>query len=267
MSVGRPRDRDILIMGFDSERYLKDLRKELSKAMHKIRNLLYKRVRQNIRRLPFKDNPVVMADLSITSDLERSRALLNSVSYEKVNLVGMGLLQTAVSAMGGDFRDTHIGIYYEFGTGYHEEPVPWVANLPQDGNIFRAGSAIVTRSKYVNGGLWRDLGGNLRITQSPRGGERDKGFVDYIGDDIEAYHWFGWALVNTKAEAADIIRQAVAKVSPLNYFRLNAQYNLTKVPGIYNTRVRRTLRTLRYFPKDPHLLKQLRSLRKRYARR
>jgi hypothetical protein len=87
-------------------------------------------------------------------------------------------------------------------------------------NRYRMGRDIVTRSVHDSDGTWVDMGGNLRRTRSPRGGESDEGFRKAIGDDVEAYHWFRRAYRESKDEMFDIFKDAIKKVHPAKFFKV-----------------------------------------------
>lgn len=229
-----------IFMYFDERAYLKALKKELRKAIEDIRNMLWEQAIENASSLPFKTNPVRLAGQSDpTSDYERRMALINSIIYERVQNYRDIAYYTTISAMKDNWKESHIGIYYEFGTGEHEEPNPY--SKLGDPNPFRTGKEIVSRSRFgftrtkegklktlrdekgipIIQNTWRDAGGNLRITGSIRGGENDEGFREYIGDDVKAYHWFSKIIDQRRQEIIERIKEAIKKVNPLKFFRLS----------------------------------------------
>lgn len=218
------------IIRFKYREYIRDLEQELRKAMYRVRDAVHQKALEYAARLPFKDNEVKLADGSTTSDAERAGAFLSSILVDRVSWeMNRTVLKTAVFAMRDNFKESHIGFYYEYGTGTKEDPDSPIFSIG-DGrnfNTFRlpvVGSRIVTRSKYVNGGVWEDLGGNKRITNSPRGGEYDQGFREYIGEDIEPHHWFERAYQESIEYALNEFREAVKRVPVSNYFILPRKY-------------------------------------------
>lgn len=228
------------IMYFNVDRYKAEIKKALVEANRKIKNLLLETVRRNVSALPFKDNPVKMADRSITSDLARSGDLLDSIIGDRVRTFsewyGGVMLETSVTAMAKKFEDSHIGWYYEVGTGEESDASLYAkyglsASLG-DRNPYRlpnVGAPIVTRSRCD--GTWRDLGGNVRITGSNVGGIGDtspppagfKGtperyaeiaskFREYIGPDIVAYRWFERAVEEVSEQILSIYIEAINSV-------------------------------------------------------
>ena len=237
------------IMYFDVDKYEAEMKKALMDATIKIRQLLYDTIICNIKVLPFKDNPVVMADGSETSDAERKEALLKSVDkggHVRLHTENFNRYYASVSAMASKFEDSYVGWYYEIGTGEESDLEGYskygmTASLG-DVNPFRlpnVGAPIVSRSATL--GPWRDLGGNLRTTKSQLGGigssnipenvssERYAEMVDrfreYIGEDIKAYYWFERAVEEVSDKVLDIYKKAVMSVdifdSKLGIFHLN----------------------------------------------
>lgn len=223
---------------FNEFEYKKALKRELKKATEDIRNLLWEQAVENASSLPFKTNPVRLAQSDPTSDYERRMSLINSIIYERVQNYRDIAYYTTISAMKKNWKESHIGIYYEFGTGVYEEPNPF--SELGDPNPFRTGKEIVSRSRYgynrteeglklmrdekgrpIVSNTWYDAGGNLRITGSIKGGQNDEGFREYIGDDVKAYHWFSKIIDQRRAEIIEIIKKAILKVNPLNYFRVS----------------------------------------------
>ncbi len=248
------------VMYFDLDRYEAEMKKALMDATREIRQLLYDTIIRNIEVLPFKDNPVHMADGTVTSDADRKAALLNSVDKEGhvrmhvdnfASYYGKVVITASVSAMASNFEDSHVGWYYEIGTGEESDPEGYSKyNMPPsmgDVNPYRlphVGAPIVSRNKYD--GYWRDLGGNLRETTSRLGGignveppvpmdankyaELVKKFRDYIGEDIKAYYWFEEAVEEVSNEMLDIYKEAVMKVDifdpKLKIFHINKKITI-----------------------------------------
>jgi len=196
---------------FDAHGYLRALKNAITKVTAEMQKELYHRTRAKAQALPYKDNPVRLANGRFTSDADRADAVINSVVNNGLEWVARNVVSATVTALEKYFNKSFIGLFYEYGTGKNADiDTPFFAL--GDWNPYRlpvAGAPIVTRSKHVNGGVWTDLGGNKRITYSPRGGERDADFVKYIGEDIEAHHWFREAFEEVKDEVLENYRRVV----------------------------------------------------------
>lgn len=243
------------VMYFDPRRLEAEMRKALMKATREIRDLLIETMIRNVESLPFKDNPVKLADGTETSDVERKKALIDSIRKEgharlyienftkyKEGVV----IKATVSAMSTNFKDSHIGWYYEIGTGEESDPKGYAkygmsASLG-DENPYRlpnVGAPIVSRNRRL--GTWRDLGGNVRVTGSNIGGIGTpeppypmnpevyaalvEKFREYIGEDIKAYYWFEGAVEEVSDKILDIYKKAILSVNifdpKLGIFHIN----------------------------------------------
>lgn len=234
------------VMYFDLNKYESEMKKALMRATREVKQLLIDTIIRNIEALPFKDNPVKLASGRITSDAERKKALLDSISKDGhvrmhienfAGYYGSVVLETSVSAMASNFEESHVGWYYEIGTGEESDPRGYAqygmsASLG-DVNPYRlphVGAPIVSRS--AKDGYWRDLGGNLRKTGSNLGGignpeppkamdpdkyaELVERFREYIGEDIKAYYWFERAVEEVSQKILDIYKEAVKSVDIFN---------------------------------------------------
>lgn len=220
------------ILVFNARAYIDALAKQLKKANHAIRQDLMREMMSEIQTIDFKDNDVKMADGTVTSDAKRKSALLQSFATQQAEWITRTSLRSMVYAMKSNFKDSHVGLYYEFGTGV-ENTTSNYESLG-DWNPFRihaTGQPIVSRSRHVGmtAGLlrgksaWHDIGGNMRVTGSKRGGQDDGGFRKYIGEDVEAYHWFS-DTINTKymkGQVKEHITTAFQSVRIINYIEIN----------------------------------------------
>lgn len=257
--MGRLKNTDYLFY-FDVNKYEIELRKALKKATIQIRDLLYKAIERNINELDFKDNEVQLAGGGTTSDRERKQALLGSISkngHVRTTIADFNynysrvVMNASLSVMETNFKDSHVGWYYEIGTGEESDPEGYakynISASMGDVNPYRlpqVGAPIVSRSKKH--GYWRDLGGNLRSTESNIGGigndfpptlsngkrmpykqykELLERFRDYIGEDIKAYYWFERAVEEVSDQILDIYKEAVLSVDifdpKLDIFHIN----------------------------------------------
>ncbi len=216
----------------DVEGYMKAVRESLKDTMKVIKNDLVRRVKNRASALPFKDNEVRISGGTPTSDLKRSSALIDSIEGN-LRFVERDVLELTVTAMETGFKDSHIGLYYEHGTGDEWDGYEYETNSVASPNKYRKGSSIVSRSMFIDyaglgRGRWVDVGGNLRVTSSVRAGERDRGFVDYIGEDVKAYYWFSGTFKDNKERYALMIRGAIEKVWLGNYLILKRTFVLGK---------------------------------------
>jgi hypothetical protein len=244
MARGRPSKGATTLIEFNGSLYLQDLKKAMEVVTAEMREMLYKDIYSNASSLVMKDNTVLMANGDTTSDAERKDALLDSILADKIEWIG-GELHTAVRAIANNFKESHIGVYYEYGTG--SAALDNMQSLKYytlgDRNPYRTGKEIVSRSKYgrmikeeVNGkgvtvgleGYWRDMAGNLRRTRSTWGGVRNEGFIRAIGGDTQPQLWYYRGVLNLKQKYRSMILEAIKKVNPFDkrYFYLNPSYNL-----------------------------------------
>lgn len=224
---------------FDTAKYIRALRRELKKVNNELKHRMYRYAKRNLGSIPFKDNKVKLFGGSTTSDRDRKAAVMQSIiedhfesAGDRIFIAGVTELTTSirgsVSALAsGDYKDTHIGLYYEYGTGtkasldgpFHIAQAKW--NVP-----FRpiaAQAPIVSRSRAVNGGIWYDIGGNMRVTSSPKGGMRTPAFIAYVGEDTEAHHWFRNAYEQMRREAVDMYRRALREVNPMKFMQVSSK--------------------------------------------
>ena len=230
---------------FDAFKFKIDLEKALKGAVQEASSLLYETIMYNLTMTPFKDNPVKTlrsvsdkrsANTITTSDAERKQAVIASVINKGITSMSTSIISAKVSYTALNFKDSHIGIYYEHGIGGNWDGTNVrVTAEGMVGNKFREGSQVVSRSKHINyqgmgKGVWVDLGGNLRITGSNRAGQKDSGFMDYIGEETLAYHWFSSALKEKKDRIIGILRKAVNSVNPISkkYIKIQPVYVLGK---------------------------------------
>lgn len=230
---------------FDSVGFLNAMRKQIKEANVRIMNKIYADTRANASSLPFKDNEVKIVGAAPTSDLKRKGALLDSIVKQNLGWVATDISNSLwsdlqapaghkpdnvehtveITAMGENYKDSHIGNYYEYGTGtkaMRTRPGMYLG----DPNPFRKGKKIVSRS-YVNS-PWTDMGGNVRKS-SGRGGISTPEFYKYIGEEIEAYRWFQKAFLQNKDFALDEYRKAINKVMDefyTKYFQVQEHYYL-----------------------------------------
>ncbi|SNS22128.1 hypothetical protein SAMN05446037_100687 [Anaerovirgula multivorans] len=235
------------LLRFDSVKYVNDLRQALKAATKEIRDLLQDVIKRNVNSLPLKFNTVKLAGGLETSDAERAAALASSIAVDYLKWKSDDVLETQVKAMENNFKDSHIGWYYEIGTGEYSDAslysqYGFTRSLgdPNPYRIASVGSSIVSRSK--KDGQWKDFGGNIRETGSAIGGvggtdppskkdgtkiapdkyaEMVSNFRTYIGEDVQAYRWFEKSVEEVRDQVVDIYLKHINDVDITDYIYTN----------------------------------------------
>jgi hypothetical protein len=249
MPRGRKKNTDKYWLYFDAKEYIKDLHTELREVAFKLRDELVDLLQRNVEQMHFSQAPAFTKDRGFdnpVTDYERAVSLLRSIVPER-GLIDManGVIQMAVSAMKNDFEDSHIGWYYEYGTGTQEDMDSPLYKLG-DWNKFRGaprpGAPIVTRgykkavsahTRTSNGKAvavgaysrkagnidtteWIDMAGVQRVSNSKVGGLPIKS----PGYETKAYHWYRNAFLSIKENYFDDIKAAVFSVDPRDYLHV-----------------------------------------------
>lgn len=222
---------------FDSSGYLEKLRSTLKSALTATRDEMYIKVKDNASKLDYSDNQVTMlrgGGVHRTSDLDRKKAIVDSIYRDKVRqLTSQKKIVTTITALGKNWKDDHIGMYYEYGTGEYRSDRHFKGE-GQYWNPFRTSKTIVTRSVFsthmdsrskwgysglrqqnkqklfVNGqrwGTWVDMGGNTRLTRSAWGGQRTPKMEEKIGDGIYPEYWFRDTFFTDIQRGSNVVRQ------------------------------------------------------------
>jgi hypothetical protein len=238
MRRGRKSPKDALIY-INLTKYQEDLEKAIQKVMERLHTELLELVKAKAAAMDFKTIKARLVDGRETSDMERREAFLNSIVPHITGSIKSGVLTMAVAAMEDNFKDSHIGFYYEYGTGEEELPFSPIFNWG-DWNPFRgvprAGAPIVTRgykevvknqygeairvngrvltrgSQHAHSVVWKDLGGNYRETNSVVGGIPLKKEMY----ETHAYRWMYNSYMEIKDKYFDEIQKAVYSVNPLS---------------------------------------------------
>lgn len=236
------------LMYLDVAAYIDALRKSFKKMVQELRNDVMEAAKWNARDIDdWKKNPVQMVGY-MTSDYQRKSAVWNSFVTTRAQEVDKTLVRATVHALARNFKESHIGLYYEYGTG-REQKEGYYDDLG-DLNPFRVhsvGAAIVTRSRYIGlksgmypgKSIWKDAGGNYRVTGSRRGGDGDHndavrtmrtkkgyrqqnvGFRNYIGPDVKPHYWFRDSLTDQQVirRIESLKNEAIKRVPIQNYIR------------------------------------------------
>jgi hypothetical protein len=185
---------------------------------------MLKELKSSLSKVPFKNNKVRMAGGVETSDLERKSAVMDAIESD-LQRIGKSVFNVTFSALEKNFEESHIGIYYEHGTGEEWDGRYESVKSGYKPNPHRSGRTIVSRSRHIdysgNGkGKWVDLRGNIRITGSGEAGVHNKSFVKYIGEDTKAYHWYSNVFKNNHDWIMNRLRQAIHNVELTNFLHL-----------------------------------------------
>ena len=213
------------LLTFDSEKLNSLLSKAIIEVSKVIGEDIVKQIKANLSAITFKDNEVLTTQ-GTTSDFERQDALINSVMYDADRYVKDKIYNICVHAMRTNFEESHIGWYYEYGTGESEVPSLIKYKALEEANPFRTGKEIVSRSRTVNSGVWSDVGGNVRITRSTLGGGTSTAFRDYIGDDVEPHHWFARGIEESQDEIQRLLETKISQLDLTKCFKSHATYTL-----------------------------------------
>lgn len=137
---------------FDSDQYIRELKSDLKLALTRVRDDLYSMIRKNAIAVDYSSNSVAILRGSsriVTSDAERKKAVVDSIYRHRISsLESKGNLTAVVTAIGKNWQEDHIGMYYEFGTGLHR-PSSFFTGEGKYWNPFRHTKEIVTRSVFV----------------------------------------------------------------------------------------------------------------------
>jgi hypothetical protein len=212
----------------DVNKYSADLGKALNKVMEDINRDMLMMVKARAEALPFKSHNVYIAGEKPTSDAERRGAFLASIKGyvdKKVTNLKKGVIGTVVTAMEDNFKDSHIGLYYEYGTGTLEEsnsPLPYMGewNEYRNGGVPMAGARIVTRQHE----MFTDAGGNVRISNSRVPGMP----IKTPGWEVQAHHWYREAYDKMRETYFNKIVEAVNSINPVgkDYLKVRTEINL-----------------------------------------
>jgi len=235
-----------LAVRYDLDGYIRDIRNATNRVTKEYRDLIFADAKANAEELPFKNTPVTLYGNVKTSDQARSRDLIdsiqNSLNYEQSKMVDdiayqfssnarveNSVVVARVTAMGdkGNYANSHIGVYYEYGTGTQAYG-PGYSTVKWQGeeNPFRTGSEIVT-----HGRSWIDMGGNVRASGKIGGLNEDffrKKNKPWFGTEVPATHWFESAYKKHIENYKSALAKAVFSINPLAYTIFEPVINLGK---------------------------------------
>ncbi|MEK5060938.1 MULTISPECIES: hypothetical protein [unclassified Paenibacillus] len=239
---GRPSEKNNIIY-FREQEFLTDLKRELKAATMTIRQSILAEALANARKLDMREKKTVRIEgQAPMSDRDRRNDMIASIVALQTEWMSSAvggkaqtLLKMGVGAMeqNSSFKRSYVGLYYEYGIGGKQDPSGYWIEGMADPNPWRsAGQPSVTRSVFQpkdKKGRWRDLGGNTRVTNSPRGGER-RPVLKRIGQDFKGEFWFRKAFTkySTKKFVLEQYRSAISKVDPRRYLVAKKTFTLGK---------------------------------------
>ena len=221
------------LMVFNLRDYERALERAASHIVKSIADKIVERALTNLSVIKFHDYPVTMAGDNVrkvgrlrrmtgsgyVTDASRKAALIGSIVSEEIKSQSNVRKAYMVRTMANNFKDSHIGIYYETGTGEYWDGSVFRTNIQPERNPVRSGRKIVTRPA---GSTWRDLGGNVRSGGAGTGGKPLDGF------QVRSYRWFRRAV---QPELINIDMQQIwagiaNRVNPLNYLKIKSNFTL-----------------------------------------
>lgn len=225
MARGRPRNESRWIY-FNVKQFERDLYEAMKDVMFKLREDLYQRMLRNASRLEFSTFEAVHTEAGRTSDFQRRQAFLNSFTRDSVARMGGQFIMMTIEAMAKDFEDSHIGLYYEYGTGTKESPespLPYMGDWNPVRGARMPGRPIYTRP-VSEGKTWVDAGGNVRIATSKNITNLSK----KPGWEIQAQFWFKKAVDEVRDYYLQEIYDAIKHINPLSekYFIVQPTLNM-----------------------------------------
>jgi len=178
---------------FRSDYFIRDLVKVVEKTIQRVGELIVQHSKRNLASIRFHEYPVRLAGSSVPvaglrkfgkgyeiTDNSRKKSLIDSIIMGNIKKISNTRMHVLINTMVTNFKDSHIGIYYEYGTGqYYNGGWVNVKGYKYEHNPLRRGSYIYTRP----GQEWIDLGGNRRISLAGKLKRLD-GFA------VPAYYWF-----------------------------------------------------------------------------
>jgi hypothetical protein len=204
---------------FDQKAYVSSFQKSVRPVMYKIRNELIARLKMEVAALPFDARPLAITGQGTFSDRDRKQAVLDSIRIgEGVVSMETGLIRMVVDTMKDNFEQSHIGLYYEYGTGSKEDadsPLPRMGDWNPNRGSVGAGADIYTRTSD-----WVDAGGNYRKATAKNRVNIDDRY------SMEGSHWLSKAFSEITPRYFEEIKQAVFAVNILDYIFVKESFNL-----------------------------------------
>lgn len=200
----------------------KDLQKVIEITAKTMGGILAAEAKKNIQNIRFSQFPVNLAGEAIPkagirrtpagygrTDASRKYALLNSIILDRAVRTTASRVSVTVKTMANNFKDSHIGIYYEHGTGPYAEGFTKVTGAKYEANPLRKGKDIYTRP----GQTWTDLGGNSRISYARR-------IQKINGLAIQPQKWFERAVRSTEKRFAEVMSEEMKHLHIAKYLQI-----------------------------------------------
>lgn len=201
-----------------------DLRKVMEITAKTMGGLLVAEAKNNIRGIQFSKFPIRLAGDAVPevgfrsrtsnyglTDASRKSALLSSIVLDKAVRSTASKISVTVNTMANNFKDSHIGIYYEHGTGPYADGFTQVSGAKYEANPNRGGKNIYTRP----GQLWTDLGGNSRISFA-------KKVQKVNGLAVYSYKWFEKAVKSTEKQFAKVLSEEMQHLHIAKYLQIKS---------------------------------------------
>lgn len=204
---------------FDVNAFIRALERALSAVMYELRADMKAILLRRASALPFSRINAAHTAEGHTSDAARAAAFLDSFIPNKVIDMKNGVIRMWVDTMAKNFEDSHIGLYYEYGTGHGEaadSPLPYMGDWNPIRGAQRTGATIYTRPRVktddeVANTTWVDAGGNVRIASSRHIAK----LSGKPGWDITAERWFTKGYEDIRDTYLDKIINAIAHINPV----------------------------------------------------
>jgi hypothetical protein len=211
---------------FRADYFIRDLGKVVEKTIQRVGELIVQQSKRNIAAIRFHIYPIKLAGSSVpvaglrkfgkgyeVTDNSRKKALINSIVLGEIKRRADARIGVLVRTMVSNFKDSHIGIYYEYGTGQYQSG-GWVDVKGQkyEHNPLRSGNYIYTRP----GQVWTDLGGNTRISSAGKLRRLD-GFA------VPAYYWFSNAVKEADKSFVKIFEEEFSVLDVRKYLQIKSK--------------------------------------------
>ncbi|QNR70428.1 hypothetical protein IAQ67_28340 (plasmid) [Paenibacillus peoriae] len=192
---------------FDKARYAAALKRELSQAMDKISNNVYKLMLVRLASLKIRK-----ADEPYRNEIGRAIRMTQRRTTNRMVATFIG---------GGDTKPNQSfrAVYYEYGTGTRmRPPATWSPAKDPTWNPNRGGMG---QPFYYRKEPWTDLGGNQHNPKF-KGGNRVR--IDPrrspFGAEVTPQHWFRNSLITGTKNIDQLVLQAVKRVPITSYIKI-----------------------------------------------
>lgn len=211
---------------FRDDLFIADLQKVVGVTLNRIGKMLIKRAQSNLAAIQFHYFPVRLAGEAVPevgirrtkkgygrTDASRKFAVIDSMVLGDIARRANNKLGITVYTLAKNFKDSHIGIYYEHGTGqYADGSYTRVSGMKYEENPLRSGMDIYTRP----GQEWTDLGGNRRISNA---GSLRK----LPGFAVRPQRWFARAFEYANSQFARVFSEELQYMDIRKYLQVKSK--------------------------------------------